>query len=213
VNGEAGRHALPVTRLHVDDADQAQRSSERRVPPISARSPRSTLATWARRVLLTIGVVVPLMAALIGVEWVITPSVADAQQRVHAFAVSLTRPISMSPYPQSMPPLWSRPRTAGSTAILGSTFPESPAARWGCSARVAGKAAAPWTSNSPACCMAAAGRSGTTSPRRPFSASNSTLPTPRRRSCRCTPRSSISGKVSTACTMPPAVTSTHHPEI
>jgi len=88
VNGEAGRHALPVTRLHVDDADQAQRSSERRVPPISARSPRSTLATWARRVLLTIGVVVPLMAALIGVEWVITPSVADAQQRVHAFAVS-----------------------------------------------------------------------------------------------------------------------------
>jgi hypothetical protein len=81
VNGEAGRHTLPEARRHADDADQAQRSSERRVPPISARSPRSTLATRARRVLLTIGVVVPLMAALIGVEWVITPSVADAQQR------------------------------------------------------------------------------------------------------------------------------------
>ena len=38
--------------------------------------------------LLTVGVVVPLMAAVVGAEWVITPSVADAQQRVHAFAAS-----------------------------------------------------------------------------------------------------------------------------
>ncbi len=94
----------------------------------ATKAGRPRVRARIRRVLAIAGVVVLLMVVGVGAEWAITPPVGDAQQRVQAFAADTTTRATSTPrYPQSLRPLWSRPRTAGSTGITASTVSVSPA--------------------------------------------------------------------------------------
>jgi len=61
--------------------DQATRA------PTGRGRRRAARPAWLRRVLMFSGVALLLVATAFGGEWVLTPSVGDAPQRVHAFAV------------------------------------------------------------------------------------------------------------------------------